>query len=176
MRFLDASPEVVGELADFLANRPSPGLTLNRFLQAAGTPPPSRTPGEAVLGEGIHHDLELYRQDLNHLYLNDRSQAGVTWGRKNPRPSRRSIRFACYDHSRNLIIMNRRLDSAAVPRYFIEYVLFHEMLHEMLGIGERADGRRDIHGPVFKLMESTFPDVAKALRFEAEFVKHLDEF
>ena len=69
--------------------------------------------------------------------------------------------------------MNRKLDNPGVPRYFVEFVLFHEMLHEVLGIGERADGRRDIHGRVFRLMESTYPDYDRAMRFERELCRRL---
>ncbi len=69
--------------------------------------------------------------------------------------------------------MNRKLDSAQVPAYFVEYILFHEMLHEVLGIGSRADGRRDIHGSLFRLMESTYPDFDRAQRFEKELCRRL---
>ncbi len=119
-----------------------------------------------------HHDIGEYARYLNETYLGGRSTARIVWGRRSP-PSRRSIRFACYDPARNMVIMNRKLDNAAIPAYFVEYILFHELLHEVLGIGERKDGRRDIHGSLFKLMESTFPDYEKAIRFEKELCKRL---
>ncbi len=123
--------------------------------------------------ETTHHDIGEYARYLNETYLGGRSRARVVWGRRRTLPSRRSIRFACYDPQRNLVIMNRKLDNAAIPAYFVEYILFHELLHEVLGIGERKDGRRDIHGSLFKLMESTFPDYEKARRFEKELCRRL---
>lgn len=123
--------------------------------------------------ETEHHDIGEYARYLNETYLGGRSRAQVVWGRRGAKASRRSIRFACYDPRRNLVIMNRKLDNESIPAYFVEYILFHELLHEVLGIGERRDGRRDIHGSLFKLMESTFPDYEKARRFEKELCRRL---
>lgn len=177
--FLSAPAEVLDEVAALLAGRRADRARILSFveerLREAGPPlPPRRRPARSA-GTGAAHDLAAYAGELNRLYLNGRSSAAVSWGRRGARRGSRSIRFACYDASRNLIIMNRKLDSPAIPRYFVEFVLFHEMLHEVLGIGEKADGRRDIHGRVFKLMETTFPDYDKALRFERELVRHLAE-
>ncbi|MCC8179538.1 MAG: hypothetical protein LIP23_01295 [Planctomycetes bacterium] len=120
-----------------------------------------------------YHPITEYAQYLNETYLGNRSTAEVVWGRRNSVRSSRSIRFAAYDPVRNRITMNRKMDRPDIPRYFIEFVLFHEMLHEVLGIGERPDGRRDIHGSLFQLMESTFPDAQRAREFEQELCKRL---
>ena len=176
--FLDATPEVLDEVAGMVAGRTGERPAIRGFVEASFSRNSRvaarfRTPAAPASGRGEHHDLVLYAAELNSLYLNGRSRAAVSWGRRHRRGVVRSIRFACYDPARNLIIMNRRLDSPAIPRHFVEFVLFHEMLHEVLGIGEKADGSRDIHGRVFKLMETTFPDFDKSLRFEKEFCRQL---
>lgn len=174
--FLDSPPEVVGEIADLLAGRETRKTALKRFIDdrmidsprpAAPNPPP------ASRLVSTHHDITAYAQRLNETYLNGRSRAQVVWGRRNKVRSRSSIRFGCYDPVRNMIIMNRKLDSPDIPDYFVEFILFHEMLHEVLGIDTRADGKRSIHGKLFKLMESTYPDYDKALRFEKDLCKRL---
>lgn len=177
--FLDSPDDVLSELAQLILGRHTDKLALRRFIDSAFRENPEQGRPRRQVGVdrqvSSHHDIERYARDLNDIYLGGRSTARVVWGRKGKRRSRRSIRFACYDPERNLVIMNRKLDSAAIPAYFVEYVLFHEMLHEVLGIGERPDGRRDVHGSLFKLMESTYPDYDKARRFERELCKHLDK-
>lgn len=174
--FLDSLPEVLDEIASLLSGRRTDRAALRRFVnerfeeQAAIAPRCEPSPERT---RSSHHDIASYAAEINRIYLNGRSTARVVWGRRSSRRSRRSIRFACYDPERNLVIMNRKLDNPAIPAYFVEYVLFHELLHEVLGIGERKDGRRDIHGSLFKLMESTFPDHEKARRYEKELCKRL---
>ncbi|MCC8189533.1 MAG: hypothetical protein LIP77_02690 [Planctomycetes bacterium] len=176
--FLAAPPEVLDEIACLLRGEPSDRQALRRFTAAALAREPAaarpRREPSPERSRAAHHDIVAYARRLNQTYLGGRSTARVVWGRRGTRRGRRSIRFACYDPERNLVIMNRKLDSPDIPAYFVEYVLFHELLHEVLGIGRRADGRRDIHGSLFKLMESTYPDFAKAVRFEKELCTRLE--
>lgn len=176
--FLGAPDAVVREVADLLAGRGSPKTAIRRFIAAnlpgAATATSRRQPRPSSSRlASAHHDIARYASDLNAAYLGGRSKAGVVWGRRNKTRSRSSIRFGCYDPARNIIIMNRKLDSPDIPGYFVEFILFHEMLHEVLGMDEGPDGRRRIHGKLFKLMESTYPDYDKALRFEKELCKRL---
>jgi len=115
---------------------------------------------------GRVYDLEELGAVLNRTLLENRSRARLTWGRAVTARRTRSVRLGWYDVRRNLITLSRRLDAPEVPRFFVEYVLFHEMLHEILGIGERADGKRKIHGPTFRLLEQTFPGYERARLFE----------
>lgn len=175
--FLDSPSEVLDEIAALLSGGRTDRsalrrFTADRFRENPDAVRPRSNPSPARAASS-HHDIIRYAESLNETYLGGRSTAQVVWGRRNNRRGRRSIRFACYDPDRNLIIMNRKLDAPDIPAYFVEYVLFHEMLHEVLGIGQRADGRRDIHGSLFKLMESTFPDYDKAVRFERELCRRL---
>lgn len=177
--FLRAPDPVLAELAAMLKGGEADRGLLREFVEEcfAGDGPAiaarERNAAPSAREKSAHHDIAAYARRLNETYLAGRSTAKVAWGRRDKRRSRRSIRFACYDGERNLVIMNRKLDNPDIPAYFVEYVLFHEMLHEVLGIGERADGKRDIHGDLFKLMESTFPDYEKARRYEKELCRNL---
>lgn len=175
--FLDSGTDVLDDIADLITGRKTARAALRRFIDerfrdVPDLPRPRRAP-KPERSDSAHHDIGGYAEKLNTAYLGGRSTALVLWGRRSTKRSRRSIRFACYDPARNMIIMNRKLDAPDVPGYFVEYILFHEMLHEVLGIGSRADGRRDIHGSLFKLMESTYPDFDKARRYEKELCKRL---
>lgn len=177
--FLEADDAVIDEIARLLCGKRSDKAALRRFIDtsfrdSSDSVRPVRSPSvDADAQNYANHDIQAYADRLNALYLKGRSTAQVRWGRRSTRRSTRSIRFACYDPERNVIIMNRKMDSDQIPDYFVEYVLFHEMLHEVLGIGNRPDGKRDIHGRLFKLMESTYPDFEKARRFEKHLCNHL---
>ncbi len=167
--FLEAPAEVVQALADWLQGRPRRDDLVQDFINArtAEMPPdPARPAASRPRRRGRVHDLEDMHQQLNQTYFDGRSRAAVVWGRRPATRGARQFRLGWYDPTRNLITLSRRLDQPDIPRYMLEYVLFHEMLHEILGIGRRADGRRDIHGRAFKLMEQTFPDYARAREFE----------
>jgi hypothetical protein len=47
------------------------------------------------------------------------------------------------------------LDSAAVPKFVVEYVLFHEMLH-IAHPAKHKNGRRYHHTPAFRRDERRF--------------------
>lgn len=175
--FMRAPDDVFDDVIDVLRGHDSEKTALRQFVNQGVREMPSRTDNRSVSGDRLvsrHHDIGAYARELNEIYLGNRSNAGVVWGASRKTRSTRSIRFGSYDPTRNLITMNRKLDRPDIPRYFVEFVLFHEMLHEVLGIGERADGRREIHGKLFKLMESTYPDFEKAMRYEKELCKRLD--
>jgi len=171
--FLNAPPEVVDATGRFIAGDARAGDAVRAWLEGVTALPVGQTRERAArpAPAGRHHDLPRLWAQLNEQYLQNRSRAEVAWGRRDDGRRTRSIRFGWYDPSRCLIVMNRRLDRPDVPEAFVSYVLFHEMLHEVLGIGERADGKRDIHGRLFRLMERTFPDYDEAIRFERAFVR-----
>ena len=60
-----------------------------------------------------------------------------------------------HDHVHGAIIISRTLDSPEIPRFVLEYVLYHEMLH--IKHPPRPAGNRTIyHGPDFRSDERQF--------------------
>src|SRR5262249_56047916 len=75
--------------------------------------------------QGRHFDLTELFEELNAKYFDRRlKRPHIGWSR---RPWQRQ--FGCYDPGPNHILLNRRMDHSGVPRYVVEYVLFHELLH-----------------------------------------------
>lgn len=60
-----------------------------------------------------------------------------------------------YDASHHTIVLSKLLDSAGVPRFVVEYVLYHEMLHIKHPVEHRS-GRRCVHTREFKASEKQF--------------------
>lgn len=167
--FLEAGPDVVQALAWWAQGKTRGGEVIQAFIDSNGGKVRERDPlarRVRIVTQGRYYDLAQMAQMLNATYLQNRSKAPVTWGRKVTTREARRIRLGCYDPVRNLITLSQRLDRRDVPKYMVEYVLFHEMLHEVLGIGARADGKRDIHGRTFRLMEQTYPYYEEAQAFE----------
>ncbi len=115
---------------------------------------------------GKYYNLDKMAKEINEKYLGGRSSAPVTWGRKVTKRKPSTIRLGWYDPTRRLITLSQRLDRRDIPRYMVEYVLFHEMLHEVIGVETKSSGRRDIHSKKFNLMEQTYPFYYDALKFE----------
>jgi hypothetical protein len=60
------------------------------------------------------------------------------------------------------------LDQPFVPRWFLEYVLYHEMLHSVVPDEVDSAGRRRIHTAKFYRRERAFPRYRRARRWESE--------
>ena len=131
-----------------------------------------RTHTRTLQSRGRHFDLEAIYQTLNRDYFGNRVQARITWSRQPPRRPRRSIRFGAYDSMERLIRIHPLLDQTFVPRYVIESVVFHEMLHQ-LHPPQRVNGRWAIHTPAFRRAERRFPYFEHAEAWQRRHVERL---
>lgn len=74
---------------------------------------------------GATYDLAPMFTQLNRRYFSGRlHRPRLGWSTRTWR-----TQLGCFDPALDQIVMNRWLDRDVVPRYAIEYVLFHEMLH-----------------------------------------------
>ena len=69
-----------------------------------------------------------------------------------------------YDAAHNIIVVSRVFDRPSSPRYAIEYLLYHEMLHLKYPVKMRGL-RRCVHSREFKAEEARFPHLAEAQAF-----------
>ncbi len=69
-----------------------------------------------------------------------------------------------YDAAHNTIVVSRVFDRPGTPRYAIEYLLYHEMLHLKHPVRVRA-GRRCVHSREFQAEERLFPELELARAF-----------
>ena len=61
-------------------------------------------------------------------------------------------------------MISRVFDHPRVPRYAVEYIVYHEMLH--LKHPVRLEGsRRSVHSPEFQAEERQFPQLEAAKNF-----------
>ena len=133
-----------------------------------GTLGPPRLP--PILARGAHHDLEEMLLDLLANEFRDlpeeRRPSAVTWGRRGRRGALRSLQLGSFDPETALIRIHPVLDQPAVPRWFVRYVLFHELLHSALNQPCLAAKRSTHHGREFRRREAAYFDTARALSWQ----------
>ncbi|MEY4575606.1 MAG: hypothetical protein RL701_309 [Pseudomonadota bacterium] len=119
---------------------------------------------------GTHHDLDEIYRAVNARYFENSVEAKITWGRdatQQQRAVRRSIKLGSYTARDRLIRIHPALDADFVPRFFVEYIVYHEMLHYVVPPTVRR-GRRDLHGANFTARERQFHDYPAALIWERD--------
>ena len=110
-------------------------------------------------GRGKWHDLEEIFQKLNQRFFGGQLTAPrVGWSSK----ASRTI-LGHYDSGHGAIIVSRALDSPSIPRYLVEYLVYHEMLHIRYPV-ERQGHRRVVHSVEFRQAEKRFPKYEQARR------------
>jgi hypothetical protein len=124
--------------------------------------------------QGRHHDiLALFRQ-VNDKYFGGTVDALLTWGRagsKRGRP-RKTIKLGSYSAVERLIRIHPALDKPWVPRYFVAYIIYHEMLHHVIP-SSHGPGRRMLHPPLFQSRERLFRDFDRSLAWERAHISRL---
>jgi SprT-like family len=100
---------------------------------------------------GRVHNLDKLFAKLNRRYFNNElPMPALSWS------ARRSKRIlGHHDYAHDAIVISRSLDCADVPEFFVEFVLYHEMLH-MKHQPRTVNGRRVYHTPVFRADERRF--------------------
>jgi hypothetical protein len=106
---------------------------------------------------GRHFDLHRLFDELNDKYFaGELQRPHIGWSNRSWRRQ-----FGCYDPGPNHILLNRRMDRAGVPRYAVEYVLFHEMLH-VKHPTRRSGCTLVSHSSEFRAEEKRFGDFERA--------------
>ncbi len=109
---------------------------------------------------GHFYDLDAIFEDLNTRFFHGlMARPRMSWSQTKTRRI-----LGHYDPAHNAIIISRIFDHPAMPRYVVEYVVYHEMLHLKHPVKMRGS-RRCVHPPEFQLEEKLFPRVAEANAF-----------
>jgi hypothetical protein len=113
-----------------------------------------------VSPRGHTYDLESIFDDLNaRFFYGLMARPLLTWSSERARN-----RLGHYDPAHNAIVISRVFDHPRVPKYVVEYIVFHEILHLRHPVKLRGS-RRCVHPPEFQAEENTFPDLQLAKWF-----------
>jgi hypothetical protein len=165
--FLAAPEEVVTALAEFVRS-------VDRFIERNKAFIRRVSPAQLrrrlrIEPVGRHHDLSAIFSTLNRRYFAGRIGATITFGpAPRSRRPRKSIKMGSYSADSRVIRIHPALDQPKVPRYFVEWIVFHEMLHHVYRARRGEDGRRCVHPPEFMQHERRFHDFHRAQAWENE--------
>jgi len=129
-----------------------------------------RTRGRKVVttSKGSVYDLDEIFAGLNRQYFSDAiSKPALTWS------ANKTYRIlGHHDATHDHIAISKSLDSTDVPRFVVEYVVFHEMLH-IYHPTKHVNGRKYNHTPAFKRDEEKFAYFGEAERWIERNVRKL---
>lgn len=109
---------------------------------------------------GRCYDLDAIFEDLNRRFFGGmQARPQLSWSQ-----SRARNLLGHYDPAHNAIIVSRIFDHPGVPRYAVEYIVYHEMLHLRHPV-ELNGSRRCVHSGEFRAEEKLFPQLEAARRF-----------
>jgi hypothetical protein len=121
-------------------------------------------------GEGRHHDLRAIFDKLNTRYFRKALRRyTIVWGRKRRLRPKAYFIFGTIQEEDRMIRIHPLLDASWVPRWFLEFVIYHEMLHSV--VPDKYDPkrrRRFVHTSEFLKREQRFPHYSRARRWEAD--------
>jgi len=166
--FLTAPDDVIGDIAAFIKHTGVKTPSLTAYIKAHRDKLPAPRPTKVTVRPGgKHFNLQEIFDALNSEYFNGRLSSSITWGRFSPRQAVKKRTLGSYRAETDTIRINPVLDRRGVPRYFVEYVVYHEMLHAAVGVRQK-NGRRIIHSREFKQREKLYRHFDRAVRWERE--------
>ena len=163
--FIDAPDEVLQALAGLaVSRRTRRRIQLVRtfaaspaFLQLSHRLA-SLEPGTGIQKTGKHYyQLEEAFERVNRAYFSGEiARPRLIWSR-----GKTYREFGHYQPASDTVSISQSLDSAQVPEYVLDYVVFHELLHKQLGV-KTSSGRLYSHTPAFHQAEKRFPRCSEA--------------
>lgn len=110
--------------------------------------------------QGHVYHLEEVFEDLNRrFFFGLLARPLMTWSGERSRN-----RLGHYDPAHNAIVVSSVFDHPRVPRYVVEYIVYHEMLHLKHPVKLRGS-RRCVHSAEFQAEEKLFDKLDAAKEF-----------
>ncbi len=119
--------------------------------------------------EGRFFDLQAVFDKINARYFRNRLRGyAIMWGRRRSERPKSYIVFGSIQEEDRIIRIHPLLDRQFVPPWYVEYVVYHEMLHAFVPDKYDRAGRRIVHHEGFLEKERKFWFYRRALDWEQE--------
>ena len=164
--FLGAGNDVLNEIANYIKRNRKRTPLIREFINRNNHILRKSSQRKITIRtKGRHHDLQEIYHSINSEYFSENISAAITWGAKSPKLAAAKRTLGSYSYNNNTIRINPRLDSLRVPRYYMEFLVYHEMLHAEIGV-KKVNGRRIVHSGEFKKREKEFREYKRAVEWE----------
>ncbi len=140
---------------DYQASEPRYKELLDLFRNIkAGRTPVNNT-------QGRFYDLEAVFQSCNQHNFGGKMPRpkGLTWSARVNHST-----MGTYNLNEDTVTINRGLDRHDVPTYVVDFIMYHELLHKLLGV-KTVGNRRHAHTPEFRKLEQAHPQYRQAQDF-----------
>jgi hypothetical protein len=177
MMFLDAPERVQDALVEYVAFGDKAASQIvgafieensHRIRASRAIRGPLRTRGKS-------HDLREIFDRVNEGYFGGNlNEVLITWGRRSGtrKTPRTSIKLGSYSAQERLVRIHPVLDRAWVPRYFVSYVVYHELVHHVVP-PIRVNGYTQLHPPEFLRRERQFRFYDRSIAWEEAHITRL---
>ena len=164
--FLHADQPVLDEIAGYVTHRERAMPHFRRFVRDnRGTLRRKPAKQVTIRTKGAHHDLRTLYDEINGDYFAGAITASITWGTRSPRTAVRNRTVGSYSERTGMIRINPVLDRRNVPRFYVAFIVYHEMLHAALGTPLQGK-RRIVHSREFRKREKLFQEYERAMAWE----------
>ena len=118
---------------------------------------------------GRYFDLGKVFEKINARYFGNRLRGyTIVWGRKRKQKPKTYMVFGSIQEEDRMIRIHPLLDRSFVPAWFLDYVVYHEMLHAVVPDEFDDQGRRLVHHDKFNEREREFHWFRRAKTWEQE--------
>lgn len=119
--------------------------------------------------EGEHFDLlEVFNRVNERYFRNKLKGYKIMWGRRRKTKPQSYIVFGSIQEEDRVIRIHPLLDREFVPRWYIDYVVYHEMLHAFVPDRYTHSGRRIVHHEEFLRRERSYRFYRRAVEWERQ--------
>jgi hypothetical protein len=115
-----------------------------------------------LYSQGNVYNLQQMYNDINREYFDEELNLYITWFGKPSVRNRSRVTFGLYHDPLKLIKIHRLLDSPSFPEFLVNYVIYHEMLHNVCPAYVDEKGVNRIHSKEFKKREMEFEHYEQA--------------
>lgn len=133
----------------------------------------AKAPAQKLKVRGEVYDLSRIFKRVKKTYFSPELEIAIGWSEKVRVGKFRCMTFGTYDRHRNQIQINPLLDDDQVPEYFLEFIVYHEMLHAICPPKINEKGAVYSHTAEFRRLEKQFRAYDDAIAWEK---KSLDFF
>lgn len=170
--FLEAPENVIEALAKYVKALDKAAFSVVRSYISANLPRfdySHKLDSSKLAHKGKYYDLQELYEQVNQEYFSGSLKLSITWLDRIPKKKASRIVYGQYFPALRLIKINKLLDERSCPKYFIAFVIYHEMLHNYMPSYVDEKGVTRIHGKEFKELEKQFRFYEQAKDWELQF-------
>lgn len=166
--FLEGGPHIAAAVAAFLAGPTPASRQAVRIFIAQNRDRLVRA-ADYLESAGRVFDLAPRAARINETCFAGRLEYRIGWSNP-PRARRRQrhVTLGQWDPGRRAILIHPMLDSPAVPGYYLDGIIHHEMVHIAVPSSVGCTGRMTHHSREFRALERTYPWFEASQKWERE--------